>query len=78
VLTHTTTLAALIALIVFGGEVIRPFALVMAFGVFTGTFSSIFIAAPVLLLIEQRWPGIDGRGVKVAAKGTTRSATQSA
>ncbi|MEZ4378482.1 MAG: protein translocase subunit SecF [Gemmatimonadales bacterium] len=78
VLTHSTTLAALIALIIFGGEVIRPFALVMAFGVFTGTFSSIFIAAPVLLLIEQRWPGIDGRGVKVAGKGTTRSATQSA
>ncbi len=64
VLTHATTLAALTALIVFGGPVIRPFALVMAFGVFTGTFSSIFIAAPVLLMIEQRWPGVDARGVR--------------
>ena len=36
---------------------IRPFALVMFFGVFTGTFSSIFIASPVLLWIEKRWPG---------------------
>jgi hypothetical protein len=28
----------------------------MAFGIFTGTFSSIYVAAPVLLWIERRWP----------------------
>jgi preprotein translocase subunit SecF len=64
ILTHTTTMAALFALLIFAGEVIRPFAWVMLFGVFTGTFSSIYIAAPVLLLIEKRWPGRDARGVK--------------
>lgn len=64
VLTHATTLATLIALTILGGEVIRPFALVMFFGVFTGTFSSIYIAAPVLLAIEHRWPGRDARGVR--------------
>ena len=68
VLTHATALATLPALALLGGEVIRPFALVMFFGVFTGTFSSIFIAAPVLLYVEQRWPGMDGRGVKVKPK----------
>ncbi len=62
VLTHGTTLATLLALAVFGGEVIRPFALVMFFGVFTGTFSSIYIASPVLMAIEQRWPGRAARG----------------
>jgi preprotein translocase subunit SecF len=62
VLTHGTTLATLLALTVFGGEVIRPFALVMFFGVFTGTFSSIYIAAPVLMAIEKRWPGPAARG----------------
>ncbi len=62
VLTHGTTLATLTALAVFGGEVIRPFALVMFFGVFTGTFSSIYIAAPVLMAIEKRWPGPAARG----------------
>ena len=41
---------------------IRPFALVMFFGVFTGTFSSIYIASPVLMAIEQRWPGAAGPG----------------
>ncbi|MGH7534881.1 MAG: protein translocase subunit SecF [Gemmatimonadales bacterium] len=62
VLTHGTTLATLLALAIFGGEVIRPFALVMFFGVFTGTFSSIYIASPVLMAIEKRWPGPAARG----------------
>jgi len=62
ILTHGTTLATLLALIFFAGEVIRPFALVMFFGVFTGTFSSIYIASPVLMAIEQRWPGPAARG----------------
>ena len=56
VMTHATALAATVALLIFAGEVIRPFAWVMAFGIFTGTFSSIYVAAPVLLWIERRWP----------------------
>jgi preprotein translocase subunit SecF len=68
ILTHGTTLATLTALSVFGGEVIRPFALVMFFGVFTGTFSSIYIASPVLMWIEHKWPGADARGVKTVAR----------
>src|SRR6185295_15975425 len=62
ILTHGTTLSTLLALAIFGGEVIRPFALVMFFGVFTGTFSSIYIASPVLMAIEKRWPGQLARG----------------
>jgi preprotein translocase subunit SecF len=64
ILTHSTALATTLALLFFAGEVIRPFAWVMAFGIFTGTFSSIYIAAPVLMIIEKRWPGKDVRGVK--------------
>jgi preprotein translocase subunit SecF len=64
ILTHGTTLSTLLALTIFGGEVIRPFALVMFFGVFTGTFSSIYIASPVLMWIEQRWPSPAVRGAK--------------
>jgi preprotein translocase subunit SecF len=56
VLTHATTFAATFALLLFAGEVIRPFAWVMAFGIVTGTFSSIYVAAPVLLWIERKWP----------------------
>jgi preprotein translocase subunit SecF len=80
VLTHGTTLSSLLALTIFGGEVIRPFALVMFFGVFTGTFSSIFIASPVLMWIERKWPGVAARGLKTekpaAAPATRKSSPE--
>lgn len=56
VMTGTTTLASLLALMVFGGEVIRPFAAILTFGIVVGTFSSIWVAAPLLLWIEKKWP----------------------
>ncbi len=55
VLTHTTTMAASLALL-FAGQVLRPFAIVMSFGVLMATFSSMFVASPLLLLIEKRYP----------------------
>jgi len=51
VMTSVTTLLALAALYIFGGEVIRGFATAMIFGVIVGTYSSIFVAAPILLKI---------------------------
>jgi len=62
VFTGTTAVGSLLALTILGGEVVRPFALLMLFGVLVGTFSSIFIAAPALLEIEKRWPGPAARG----------------
>jgi preprotein translocase subunit SecF len=56
ILTHATTLAATLALLIFAGEIIRPFAWVMAFGIFTGTFSSIYVAGALLVWIEKKWP----------------------
>lgn len=64
VLTHGTTMATTLALVLLAGEVLRPFALVMTFAIFTGTFSSVYIAAPILLYIEKRWPGEDARGAR--------------
>jgi preprotein translocase SecF subunit len=54
ILTGGTTLATALVLSFFAGEVIKPFALVMTFGIIVGTFSSIFVASPVLLWIAQR------------------------
>lgn len=54
VLTSGTTTATLLALFLLGGEVIRPFALVLILGVLIGTYSSIFVASPALLEIENR------------------------
>jgi SecD/SecF fusion protein len=53
-MTSVTTFLALLALYVFGGEVIRSFVASMLFGVFIGTFSSIFIAAPILIVFHLR------------------------
>ena len=51
ILTSATTMLALIALYVFGGEVLRGFTFTMIWGVLVGTYSSIFIASPVLILL---------------------------
>ncbi|MCB1721311.1 MAG: protein translocase subunit SecF [Rhodospirillales bacterium] len=48
-MTSGTTLLALIALYVFGGEVIQGFIYALIFGIVVGTYSSVFVAAPVLL-----------------------------
>jgi preprotein translocase subunit SecF len=56
VMTHATTLASTLALLFIASDVIRPFALVMAFGVFVATFSSIYVAGPLLIWIESKYP----------------------
>jgi preprotein translocase subunit SecF len=68
IMTHATTLSATIALLLFAGEVIRPFSWVMTFGIFTGTFSSIYVAGALLLYIERQWPRGGGEN-----KGTSRA-----
>ncbi len=54
VMTSLTTLIALFSLFIFGGEVIKPFAFAMIIGILIGTYSSIFIAVPTLLLFKFR------------------------
>lgn len=54
ILTSGTTMTATLALLLVGGEVIRPFALAMAIGIVVGTYSSIYIASPTLLWLERR------------------------
>ena len=54
-LTSITTMLALLSLYFLGGAVIQPFALAMLIGVLVGTYSSIFIASPVLLFLETNY-----------------------
>jgi preprotein translocase subunit SecF len=67
VMTGSTTLACLLALLIFGGEVIRPFAWIMTFGILIGTFSSIYVAAPLLLWIERKFPRDPGGKTHISA-----------
>ena len=52
--TSLTTLLALLALLIFGGSVIRSFVAAMIFGIVIGTYSSIYIAAPLLIYFKLR------------------------
>lgn len=56
ILTSVTTLLALFSLYFLGGAVLESFTFAMIFGVFIGTYSSIFVAAPLLILFNLR-PG---------------------
>ena len=52
--TSLTTFFVLLIIFIFGGEVIKPFAFAMIIGVIIGTYSSIFIAVPTLLILKFR------------------------
>ncbi len=73
ILTGATALAVLLSLYIFGGEVIRSFNLAMLLGVIIGTYSSIFIAAPLLgyLGVKRDWS--DTAAKPVATTKTSRA-----
>jgi SecD/SecF fusion protein len=54
VVTSLTTLMAVIAMMIWGGEVIRDFTITLLIGIFVGTYSSMFVASPVLFYGQQR------------------------
>jgi preprotein translocase subunit SecF len=56
IIVSLTTLLAAVALFLFGGEVMHDFALAIILGVVIGTYSSIFVASPVVLLWGGRKP----------------------
>ncbi|MEM7620823.1 MAG: protein translocase subunit SecF [Pseudomonadota bacterium] len=64
ILTSLTTLLALLSLYLFGGEIIRGFTFAMIWGVIIGTYSSIFVAAPILLMlgVKRDWSGLGTAG----------------
>lgn len=63
ILTSLLTLLAVIALLVFAGPVVFPFSATMGIGILVGCYSTIYIAAPVMLVME-RW-----RSSRAARKG---------
>ncbi len=76
-MTSLTTLLALIALYVFGGEVIRGFVYALIFGIAIGTYSSIFVASPILLMmnIKRGVLSSDNKDKKNESKEKTEVAT---
>ncbi|HET8760365.1 MAG TPA: protein translocase subunit SecF [Nitrospiria bacterium] len=63
IVVSLTVFLVLLALFFFGGEVIHDFSLALLMGVVIGTYSSIFVASPILML----WPGAQGKLLKRTA-----------
>jgi preprotein translocase subunit SecF len=74
-LTAGTVFLSCLALVLLGGPVIRPFSLSMLIGVVAGTYSTIYMAAPVMIWLEERFPSSAagaapaGAPAKAKAKG---------
>jgi SecD/SecF fusion protein len=64
--TSFSTLLGVIALLVFGGATLQDFAFAMLVGIVSGTYSSIFIASPVLTAWKEREPGFARRRERIA------------
>ena len=54
VITSATTFFVVVVMLVFGGEILRLFVAALCIGVVVGTYSSIFVAAPVLLAWKSK------------------------
>ena len=66
IMTTFTTMVVILILLIFGGEVIRPFALAIFIGIIVGTYSSIYVASPVLIYWHERF----GAGAELTRKVT--------
>jgi preprotein translocase subunit SecF len=71
VITAGATLLSVIALYVFGGEVLEGFAFTMLVGIISGTYSTVFIAAAIAIMLQGRKP-LKGQVITAAAPETTR------
>ena len=67
VITAGTTFLAVLALFLFGGEVLRSFAFTMLVGIITGTYSTVFIAAAIAIILSRRQQGPAGAAAKARA-----------
>ena len=54
--TTITTLMVVIVLYFYGGIVLKPFALTLIIGIIIGTYSSLFVASPIMLFFEEKYP----------------------
>jgi SecD/SecF fusion protein len=74
IMTSLTVFLTLLILFIFGGEVTRGFAFAMLVGVVTGTYSSIFVAAPILVDLAKDKPLATQTDDKTVVKKKTEAA----
>jgi len=65
IITSVTTLLALLSIYILGGEILRGFSFAMILGVLIGTYSSIFVAAPVLKFFKVSYKTLEKKEEKI-------------
>jgi len=55
IVTSLTTMIVVSILYIYGGDVLKPFSFALIIGVFIGTYSSLFVASPIMLLLENKF-----------------------
>jgi preprotein translocase subunit SecF len=73
IITAGTTFLAVLALYLFGGEVLEPFAFTMLVGIVSGTYSTIFIASSIAILLSKRGPTARGQAMTAAERRAKRA-----
>ena len=65
IITSVTTLLALLSIYILGGEILRGFSFAMILGVLIGTYSSIFVASPILKLFKVSYKTLEKKEEKI-------------
>ena len=65
IITSVTTLLALISIYILGGEILRGFSFAMILGVIIGTYSSIFVASPILKFLKVSYKTLEKEEEKI-------------
>ena len=65
IITSITTLLALISIYILGGEILRGFSFAMILGVIIGTYSSIFVASPILKFLKVSYKTLEKEDEKI-------------
>jgi preprotein translocase subunit SecF len=73
IITSGTTFLAVLSLFIFGGDVLRGFAFTMLVGVITGTYSTVFIAAAIAIILSRKMPSAPAGAKPVEARRRKRA-----
>ena len=65
IITSVTTLLALVSIYILGGEILRGFSFAMILGVLIGTYSSIFVASPILKILKVSYKTLEKDDEKI-------------
>ena len=74
--TSVTTLFAIIAILIFGGDSLKTFIVTLLIGILAGTYSSVFIATPIMYLLDKKKRDGGSSGIETKLKKEEKKETK--